>query len=143
MIPEEIKARLLKDELKFSTSRSGGPGGQNVNKVNTKIELRFRVAESHFLSDAEKEIILVKLKNRITAGGELLIVSQSERTQLMNRKKAEEKFYKLLASALTEKRKRKSTKPSAASKAKRLEKKKMKGVIKRLRSDSGISNVDN
>ena len=143
MIPEEIKARLLKDELKFSTSRSGGPGGQNVNKVNTKIELRFRIAESHFLSDAEKEIILVKLKNRINSAGELLIVSQSERTQLMNRKKAEEKFYKLLASALTEKRKRKSTKPSAASKAKRLEKKKMKGVIKRLRSDSGISNVDN
>jgi ribosome-associated protein len=139
MTPEEIKDRIRQDEFKFSTSRSGGPGGQNVNKVNTKIELRFRIAESHFLSDAEKEIILVKLKNRINSAGELLIISQSERTQLMNRKKAEEKFYKLLASALTEKRKRKSTKPSAASKAKRLEKKKQRGSIKRLRKVSGIN----
>lgn len=139
MTPEELKIRIPGSEFIFSTSRSGGPGGQNVNKVNTKVELRFRIAESQYLSDAEKERIIVKLKNRITAGGELLIVSQSERTQLMNRRKAEEKFYKLLAAALTEKRKRTSTKPTAASKARRLEKKKIRGTIKRFRKVSGIN----
>ena len=139
MTPEEIKARIRHDELKFLTSRSGGPGGQNVNKVNTKIELRFRIAESRILSESEKEMIFFRLRKRINSEGELLIVSQSERTQLMNRKKAEEKFYKLLASALTEKKKRKKTIPSAASIVKRLEKKKKRGTIKKLRKDSGSS----
>jgi len=139
MTTEEIKGRIRPEEMKFTTSRSGGPGGQNVNKVNTKVELRFRIAESIFLSDAEKAKILAKLKNRINSAGELLIVSQSERTQLMNRKKAEEKFCKLLAAALTEKRKRTSTKPTAASRVKRLEKKKIRGNIKKLRKESGLS----
>ncbi len=107
MTTEEIKSRILSGELKFATSRSGGPGGQNVNKVNTKVELRFNVTESNSLSEKEKTTIFLKMKNRINSEGELLIISQSERTQLMNRKKAEDKFFKLLASALTEKRKRK------------------------------------
>ena len=139
MTPKEIKSRILPAEIKFLSSRSGGPGGQNVNKVNTKIELRFNVTESISLAEKEKERIHEKLKNRINSEGELMIISQSERTQLMNRKKAEEKFFKLVASALTEKRKRKSTVPTAASQTKRLEKKKKKGAIKRLRKDSGIS----
>jgi len=139
MTPKEIKSRILPAEIKFLSSRSGGPGGQNVNKVNTKIELRFNVIESISLAEKEKERIHEKLKNRINSEGELMIISQSERTQLMNRKKAEEKFFKLVASALTEKRKRKSTVPTAASQTKRLEKKKKKGAIKKLRKDSGIS----
>jgi ribosome-associated protein len=139
MTTEEIKTRILSGEIKFATSRSGGPGGQNVNKVNSKVELRFNVKGSNSLSEKEKKIIFLKMKNRINSEGELLIISQSERTQLMNRKKAEDKFFKLLASALTEKRKRKSTGPTAASKEKRLEKKKKKGAVKRLRNDMGIS----
>lgn len=139
MTPEEIKGRILPGEIKFSSSRSGGPGGQNVNKVNTKVELRFNIAESGSLSDNEKNIITVKLKNRINSEGELLIISQSERTQLMNKKKAEEKFCKLLATALTLKRKRKLTGPTLASKTKRLNKKRIRGTIKKLRKDSGKS----
>jgi len=140
MSPEELKERIPESELKISASRSRGPGGQNVNKVNTKVEIRFNVAGSTNLSDGEKEKILLKLKNRINTDGELIIIAQSERTQLMNRKKAAEKFFKLVADALTEKPKRKPTAATSASRAKRLEKKKRRGVIKKLRKDSNISN---
>jgi ribosome-associated protein len=136
--PEEIKIRIPEGEFIFSTSRSGGPGGQNVNKVNTKVELRFNVRESDSLSAEEKNKIERKVKKRINSCGELLIVSQSERTQLSNKRKALERFYELLASALTEKKKRKKTMPTAASKAKRLEKKKIRGTTKKLRKDSGL-----
>ena len=139
MTPEEIKSRILPGEVKFSTSRSGGPGGQNVNKVNTKVELRFNVMKSLFLSDIEKDKILISLKKRINSEGELFITSQSERTQLLNKKKAEEKFFKLLASALTEKKKRKSTKPTRASKEERLDAKKKRSSTKKLRRDAGIN----
>lgn len=139
MNTEELINRIPPAELLFSTSRSSGPGGQNVNKVNTKVELRFNVKGSRNLSAQEKEKILEKLKTKISAAGVLIVISQSERTQLMNRKKAEEKFFRMLASALTEKRKRKSTGPTEASRTKRLEKKKKRGSIKKMRKVSGIS----
>jgi len=133
MNAEEIKLRIPAGELRFSNTRSSGPGGQNVNKVNTRVELRFNVTASGSLSDKEKEKIFLKLRNRINAAGELIITSQSERSQIMNRKKAEGRFYKLLAAALTEKKKRKETKPTEASKKKRLENKNQRGEIKKLR----------
>lgn len=138
MTPAEVKERIPLNELVFSTSRSGGPGGQNVNKVNTKAELRFDIGKSCSLSENEKDKIMLRLKNRINSDGVLIITSQSERTQFMNKKRAEEKFYILLASALTEKAKRKSTTPSGASKMERLEKKKIRSTIKKLRKDKGF-----
>jgi ribosome-associated protein len=138
MIAEELKKRIPVSEFSFGTSRSSGPGGQNVNKVNTKVELRFNVNNSIFLSDSEKELVCSVLKNKINSFSELILICQSERTQLMNKKKAEEKFFKLLASALTIKEKRKSSRPTAASKAKRLESKKKRGSIKKLRKNDVV-----
>ena len=139
MNPEELKRRNLENEFVYSTSRSGGPGGQNVNKVSTKVELRFNLVSTSLFTDSEKEIIFRKLKNKINKEGELILVSQSERTQLMNKKEVTEKFYVVVSKALTVPVKRRSTKPTFASKVKRLEEKKNRGNIKKLRKDSGGS----
>ena len=138
MKAEEIRKRISKRELKFATSRSRGPGGQNVNKVNTKVELRFNIPSSGSLTDSDKALIGDILKNRISNDGDLLIISQSERTQFQNRNKAEEKLFRLLASALTVRRKRKSTKPTKSSQEERLETKKKRGKIKKLRIEKLI-----
>jgi ribosome-associated protein len=132
---EELKDRIAESEFIFFTSRSSGPGGQNVNKVNTKVEIHFNVQLSAGLSASEKELISKNLKNRINLAGELVVRSQSERTQLSNRKKAFEKLLLLISAGLTEKPKRKPTAPSKKSKAERLDEKKQRGKIKRLRSD--------
>jgi ribosome-associated protein len=137
MKPEELKERIPGSELRFSASRSGGPGGQNVNKLNTKVELRFNVKDSSYLTEPEKERILEALKNRITAEGDLLIVSQSERTQQGNRRRAEERFFMLLASALTINPERRATAPTRASRLERLGEKKQRSRIKKLRKETG------
>ena len=92
MTPEDLKERISTSEFSFLTSRSSGPGGQNVNKVNTKVEIHFNIRYSCSLSDAEKELIFRKLENRINSEGELVVRSQSERTQLKTEKKALEKM---------------------------------------------------
>lgn len=139
MNPEELRYRNFENEFVYSTSRSGGPGGQNVNKVNTKVELRFSLNTTSLLSESEKELIFLKLKNRINHEGELLLVSQSERTQLLNRKAVTERFYELVSKALTRPVKRRATKPTAKSNRQRLEEKKYRGLLKKLRKDSGNS----
>jgi ribosome-associated protein len=137
MNSEELKDRNFEKEFIFSTSRSSGPGGQNVNKVSTKVELRFNLNVTAIFSEEEKEIIFRKLKNKITKEGDLILVSQSERSQLMNKIVVTEKFYDLVAKALTVQKKRRSTRPTLSSKIKRLEGKRVRGNIKRMRRDSG------
>jgi ribosome-associated protein len=126
----DLLNRGFYSELRLSATKSSGPGGQNVNKVSSKVELRFNVKESNLLSIEEKEIILSKLKNKINKDGELLLVSQVGRSQLANKEKVIDKFYLLLSKTLTPKKKRKITTLSKQSKEKRLEVKRFKSEIK-------------
>ena len=133
-----IKGRDFSPEFIFSASCSSGAGGQNVNKVNTKVELRFSITNSQLFTLEEKETLLLKLVNKINNDGELIIVSQTERSQFKNKEKTIEKFYALIEKALTPRKKRKPTKPSAAAKAKRLEAKRIKSEKKVSRKKQKI-----
>ena len=135
LLSEQFKTELQK-EFKFVATRSSGPGGQNVNKVSTKVELRFNLFSTSLFSEIEKEIIFRKLKNKINNENDLILVSQKERSQLMNKIVVTEKFYDLVSKALTVNKKRKSTHPTLSSKLKRLEGKKNRGFIKKLRNPS-------
>ena len=117
-------------ELEFQTSRSSGPGGQNVNKVESRVELRFRLAASELLSDEQKQTLQQKLASKLTAEGELLVVAQEDRSQLRNREIALRKFHDLLTKALHKPKPRKATKPSQGAVRQRLESKKKHGEKK-------------
>ena len=122
------------NEFIFQASRSGGAGGQNVNKVSTKVELRFHIDSSTLLNTEEKEILKQKLKNQITNEGFLQIVSQTQRTQLRNKENTITKFYFLLDKALKRNKIRKPSKPSQALKEKRLKDKKRDSEKKTMRN---------
>jgi len=132
---EETNNRDFSSELIFTSSKSSGPGGQNVNKVNTKVELRLDIANSVLLTDEEKEIIFDKLSNRINKDGVLIITSQDQRSQLKNKENAIGKLYELIEEALVIPKERKNIKPSKALKEKRLKNKKIISEKKTLRKN--------
>ncbi len=123
----------LDSELTFRASRSSGPGGQNVNKVNTRIELRFNVANSLLLSPEQKILLTEKLKNRISADGDLIIAAQESRSQAENKKIATEKFYLLLQKAFAPQKARKRFRLSREHKQQRLDEKQRQAQKKELR----------
>lgn len=129
----QVTAQLLSSELDFLTSRSSGPGGQNVNKVNSKVALRFDVGRSSILSQEEKDLLLKKHASRITADGVLVVTAQDKRSQLQNKETVIVKFDKLLAKAFEKKKPRKATKPTKGSVQDRIKKKKQHAEKKKWR----------
>lgn len=121
----DLQNRDFTKEIEIKASRSSGKGGQNVNKVSTKIELVFDVNNSELLSDEEKSVVQQKLSNRISKEGKLILQSQESRSQLMNKEIAIKKLYELLEAALKKEKPRKPTKLSKAKKEQRLQVKKV------------------
>ncbi len=128
-----LKKIDLISEASFSASRSSGPGGQNVNKVNTRIELRFNINSSLLLNEREKAVLRKTLKSKLNSDCDLIICSQTERSQFKNKEKAIERFYSLIGKALVPRKKRIPTKPTLGSTIKRLETKKTRSKKKELR----------
>jgi ribosome-associated protein len=120
-------------ELSISFARSGGPGGQNVNKVESKVELRWTPSESGALQGPTREWLLQRLAPKLTSAGELIVTSSRTRDQLKNREDALEKLAETVRQALVRPKRRRKTKPTASAKRKRLEAKKQRSRVKKNR----------
>lgn len=131
------KVSDIKSEVMITTSRSGGPGGQHVNKVETKIILKWNITTSAKLNDRQKEIMLTAHKNKVNKEGEIVITADNNRSQLKNKEIAFKKLDRLLTNTFAKKKKRISTKPSKASKKKRLSDKKRHSEKKEMRKRVG------
>jgi ribosome-associated protein len=125
----------LKSEFIFTSSRSGGPGGQSVNKVNTKVTLRWDVGNSRGLTEDQRDVILKKLSKSINLVGEVVLSTDSSRSQLQNKEETVNKLKDLLNNAFKKVKPRKATKPTRSSVRKRLEDKKKHAEKKKMRKD--------
>lgn len=133
-LPWKIKMiEIPNSEIDIETSKSGGPGGQHVNKTSSRVTLRWHLKQSTALSEDQKERCLLRLKNRINLEGELVLHVDTFRSQIMNREYAYERLHELVEQALVVLKKRVKTKASKASKARRLEAKKRRGQKKKRR----------
>ncbi|MFN8208515.1 MAG: alternative ribosome rescue aminoacyl-tRNA hydrolase ArfB [Bacteroidales bacterium] len=128
-----IDIQDILSEVEFKTSRSSGSGGQNVNKVSSKVELRFSIPASIILTEEQKAVLLVRLATRLTKNGELVITCSAERSQLANKKKAVSRLESILEKALTPVKKRVPTRKTRSSDEERLEKKRIRGGKKSTR----------
>ena len=120
-------------ELGFRFSRSGGPGGQHAQKTSTRVELLFDAANSPSLSERQRAQVLERLAGYVDSAGVLHLTSQSERSQLRNREEVVARFQKLMRGALKRRKKRRPTRPTAASRERRLRAKRRRSEIKRAR----------
>jgi ribosome-associated protein len=134
-----LTADSLRQELVFTTSRSSGPGGQNVNKVETRVTLRFDVTNSSLLSQDEKALLLQKWSHRLTRDGILILTAQDSRSQSTNRETVIQKLSDLLAMARHIPKARKATKATASARRKRIASKKVHGLKKKWRQKPGDS----
>jgi ribosome-associated protein len=133
MMTRKLTSAILMPELQFSASRSSGPGGQNVNKVNSRITIRVDIPNSTILTDDEKLTLLAKLSSQLTEAGVLMVHAQEKRSQLQNKEAALHKLDVLLARAFVKKKTRKPTKPSKSSVQQRINKKRKQSEKKQWR----------
>jgi ribosome-associated protein len=125
--------RIPEAELELRASRSGGPGGQHANTSDTKVELRWSVRDTAALTEAQRARVSERLASRLTGDGELLLTASEHRSQHRNREAVLARFRAIVGEALTPPRTRRRTRPTRASKERRLQAKKHRGEVKRLR----------
>lgn len=132
-IVHKIKVQFLNQELSFQAARSSGPGGQNVNKVNSKIILRFNIPDSQLLDESEKDLLMKKWAHKLDSAGNLIIQTQEKRSQVQNKTIAIRKFYEMLNAAFQKRKVRKATRPGKGAIEKRLKAKKIQADKKKYR----------
>jgi len=132
-LPVSNGVTIPADELTYAASRSSGPGGQHVNTADTRIQLRWNPGTSRALTDAQRARVLRALASRLTEGGEIILASDAHRSQRRNREEVRQRLAQMLREALVPPKPRKATRPTASSRARRLDDKRRRGEIKKGR----------